>query len=89
MSLTRNDIANMADVVAKALFDACAEEGEAWGELEEGVRNEFRKGAYAAMGAHDAYLTTAGYRIVKLQKAKPKNKLILPERPALVRPGHA
>lgn len=80
MSTAGGEIAAMADFVAQAIFKAADPEGD-WLDLTEEERNDFRLVAHAAMGAHDAWLTSQGYVIGK-RKAKPK--LIVPEKPKLV-----
>ena len=81
MSTEAGNIATMADFVAQAIHKAAAGGDETWNDLDEDERNQFRLIAHAAMGAHDAWLTTQGYVIMK-KKAKPK--LIVPEKPKLV-----
>lgn len=62
--MTRNELRNMADIVAAAVLNCASDDPEAWTNATEDERNDAREVAYAAMGAHDAVLTLAGYRSV-------------------------
>ena len=75
--MTPNDIANMADFIAQAIHKAAAED-ESWGDLTAEEQDDFRVIAHAAMGAHDAWLHSAGFVIAKIKKR---------ERKAIERPG--
>lgn len=77
--MTKADLANMADFIAQAIHAKAADgTDETWATLSEDERNEFRIIAHAAMGAHDAWLTVQGYKILKPPAKK---------KPAIQRPG--
>lgn len=64
-----NDIANMADFIAQAIYAKASDDpAECWGDLAAEEQDEFRVIAHAAMAAHDAWLTVAGYEIKRLEK---------------------
>lgn len=82
--MSPHEIANMADFIAQQIHHAAAPE-EQWADVGEDERNEFRLIAHAAMGAHDAWLMSSGYKIVKLEKKKaPKAGFIMPDKAKLV-----
>jgi hypothetical protein len=82
--MNQNDIRNMADVVAKAIHTTVIGEGdETWADLTDDEQNQFRALAYAAMGAHDGWLTLNGFAIVQKPKkaavVAPKRQLLGPD----------
>lgn len=91
MSTVGGELQAMADFVAQAIHRQAVgddDEAEEWIDLTEEERNEFRLVAHAAMGAHDAWLATAGYVIARVERTpKGRKKLIVPSKPGLIR-GH-
>lgn len=80
--MTKEDIAAMADLVARAIYATTGAE-EAWDDLTAEERGDFLVAANAAMGAHDAWLTMNGFKILR-PKGDAKRKLIAPEKPKLI-----
>lgn len=80
--MTREEVGKMAEFVARQIH-AQVDEDAGWDDLTDDERNDFLQVAYAAMGAHDAWLNMNSYRIVKL-KAATGPTLITPPKPKLV-----
>jgi hypothetical protein len=81
--MNQNDIRNMADHVAQAVHRASiGDDPELWSDLTDEEQDDFRLIALAAMAAHDAWLTVAGYAIVQI----PKKKAVATPRRALLGP---
>ena len=81
--MNKNDIANLADVVAKAMYDTTSPDGEVWGDLTEAERDDFRMAAHAAMKAHIDWLTLNGWTMLKMEK-RPKKGLLDLQKPKLI-----
>lgn len=62
--MDRNALRNMTDIVARSLMNASSGDETAWDLANEEDRNLMRELAHAAMGAHDAALTVAGFKII-------------------------
>lgn len=84
--MTPTDIAAMAETVAKAIYATTGAE-EAWEDLTPEEQADFLLAANAAMGAHDAWLTMNGYRI--LRPKGDRSKLVTPDKRLLGPTGEA
>lgn len=72
--VTQDDIAKMAAFIAQELYAKSIEglkDEPAWSDAGEELQGQFLVLAHAAMGAHDAWLATHGFAVVKVnRKAK-------------------
>lgn len=64
MMFDKNTLRSMADAVATAMTNTASGDANAWNEATEAERDDMRQVAYAAMGAHDAFLATLGFRVL-------------------------
>lgn len=65
------DVAAMASFIALALYGqaiAGLEDEPDWLDLDEDTQAQFVLAAHTAMAAHDAWLTSAGFRLVKMNR---------------------
>ena len=74
VSLTREDINAMGKHVAQAIHAATGAT-ETWDDMTDEERAEFVLIAFAAMGAHDAWLAVQGYSLVRIEKGGPIKRL--------------
>jgi hypothetical protein len=84
---SKADVDAMADFVADAVWGAMKDEDDGdLGDQPEALQAQVRLVAISAMGAHDAWLTTTGYRLVKMNRQA--RRAVQPVRkPALLVPG--
>lgn len=75
VSLTPTDIRAMGEQVARAIHAAADDDGEAWDDLAAEEQAQFLLIAFAAMGAHDAWLTLQGYSLVRMETEGPIKRL--------------
>lgn len=81
------DLSEMSVFVAQAVHRAAiGNDDEVWDDLTAEEQADFLLIAHAAMGAHDGWLSTHGFTIAKLNRAK-RRALLTPDRPKLIRPN--
>jgi hypothetical protein len=80
--MNQNDVGNLADAVAKAIFETTGDD-VIWGQLDESDRDDFRMAAHAAMKAHVDWLTLNGWTMIKMEK-RPRKERIISDKPKLI-----
>lgn len=85
--MTTDQIAAMAAFIARQLYAESIkglQDEPAYEDADVELQQQFLLLAHASMGAHDAWLATAGYKIVKVETKAKRPGLIMPEKRKLV-----